>query len=160
MTPKLRARCALTAASLFLLTSPVTLREESEAPDPALAPTANPLPSTSFAGRQAAEGRPRPGRLVPATPSDSLLTVVPPTSAPDEDTPPGEDAAREEEEPGEVLGTWVPAPSVSAGAAARHQEPRAAPGPAGQEISPLSLGAGMALMGLGIGFLGLRLRRR
>jgi hypothetical protein len=32
--------------------------------------------------------------------------------------------------------------------------------PIGQEISPLSLGVGMALMGLGIGFLGVRLRRR
>ncbi|WP_189890458.1 LPXTG cell wall anchor domain-containing protein [Streptomyces xantholiticus] len=30
----------------------------------------------------------------------------------------------------------------------------------GEQVSPLSLGIGMALMGLGIGFLGVRLRRR
>jgi hypothetical protein len=32
--------------------------------------------------------------------------------------------------------------------------------PVAHQISPLSLGIGMALMGLGIGFLGMRLRRR
>ncbi|WP_328398684.1 hypothetical protein OHS70_17890 [Streptomyces sp. NBC_00390] len=153
MTPKLRARCAITAVSLFLITAPVAHCDERAGPAPAAAPTAKPAPSTSLAGRQAAEGRQRPGREIPPTPS-------PPESLAPEDTRPEEDAGREREDPGEVAGTWVPAPTSTSPAAARHQAPQGTTAPVGQQISPLSLGAGMALMGLGIGFLGLRLRRR
>ncbi|WP_256356027.1 hypothetical protein [Streptomyces sp. PKU-EA00015] len=48
---------------------------------------------------------------------------------------------------------WTPAE-------AGDQGPHSAPAPVAHQISPLSLGVGMALMGLGIGFLGIRLRRR
>ncbi|GLF96653.1 hypothetical protein [Streptomyces yaizuensis] len=44
--------------------------------------------------------------------------------------------------------------------AARQQGYEGPPEPVPHRISPLSLGIGMALMGLGIGFLGIRMRRR
>ncbi|MYS62884.1 hypothetical protein GTW66_01710 [Streptomyces sp. SID5473] len=44
-------------------------------------------------------------------------------------------------------------------AAGQHRT-RATGTPAAHEFSPLSLGIGLALMGLGIGFLGIRLRHR
>lgn len=50
--------------------------------------------------------------------------------------------------------------SPLAPAEAGRQPTRTAPTPAVQQVSPLSLGIGMALMGIGIGFLGVRMRRR
>ncbi|MER6915177.1 hypothetical protein ABT354_26165 [Streptomyces sp. NPDC000594] len=44
--------------------------------------------------------------------------------------------------------------------AARQQGYEGPPEPVPHHVSPLSLGVGMALMGLGIGFLGVRMRRR
>lgn len=65
--------------------------------------------------------------------------------------------APEAEEPGTAMdeprGTGAPA-------AARQHPSQTVPAPAAQQISLLSLGIGMALMGLGIGFLGVRMRRR
>lgn len=45
-------------------------------------------------------------------------------------------------------------------AAAPHMASEAAPTLVDQRIPVLTLGVGLALMGLGIGFLGLRMRRR
>lgn len=55
-----------------------------------------------------------------------------------------------------------PQPELTANAptAARQRPAQPVGTTADQQVSPVSLGAGMALMGLGIGFLGLRLRRR
>jgi hypothetical protein len=44
--------------------------------------------------------------------------------------------------------------------AARQQPAQAADAATARQISPLSLGTGLTLMGLGVGFLGVRLRRR
>src|SRR6185503_15516097 len=57
---RLRTQCAIMVASFLLLATPVAYAEESEASDPS--PTASPAASASLAGRQAGEGRPRPGR--------------------------------------------------------------------------------------------------
>ncbi|MGI5401633.1 hypothetical protein ACQEVG_19765 [Streptomyces sp. CA-135486] len=197
MTPRLRTQCAIIVASFLLLATPVAYAEESEASDPS--PTATPVASASLAGRQAGEGRPRPGRP-PRTvsPSDdesdgeaydrgdpartpstgasvspsasvsasrSAATSAAPSHAhpAKPDPPPAEDEALEKEEPEEPDGAWAaptPTPTRTAPAAARHQGPQALPEPIAHQISPLSLGIGMALMGLGIGFLGVRLRRR
>ncbi|MEU9607576.1 hypothetical protein [Streptomyces sp. NPDC048057] len=55
-----------------------------------------------------------------------------------------------------------PQPELTANAptAARQRPAQPVDTAAEQQVSPVSLGVGMALMGLGIGFLGLRLRRR
>ncbi|MEU5978182.1 hypothetical protein [Streptomyces sp. NPDC047315] len=55
-----------------------------------------------------------------------------------------------------------PQPELTGNAptAARQRPAQSVGTTADQQVSPVSLGAGMALMGLGIGFLGLRLRRR
>ncbi|MFE5615344.1 hypothetical protein [Streptomyces sp. NPDC056524] len=55
--------------------------------------------------------------------------------------------------------TSAPAPA-SVPAAAPRLGSRTAAGAADRQIPVLTLGAGLALMGLGIGFLGVRMRRR
>ncbi|MGW0773048.1 hypothetical protein ACWD01_05205 [Streptomyces sp. NPDC002835] len=193
-TPGLHTRCAITVASLLLLLAPAPVAyaaDEPKAPEKSPKPTA----SASLAGRQAGEGRPRPGRQVTpspststtpsATPSRTPAAAVPPSASataakssrpaspsrsaegrptrdgePSADTLPPEDEALESDEPGDAWVAPTPAPDRSEPAAARHQAPQGTPVPVAQEISPLSLGVGMALMGLGIGFLGVRLRRR
>ncbi|MBT2367319.1 hypothetical protein J7E88_18905 [Streptomyces sp. ISL-10] len=196
--PQLRARCAITVASLALATlplAPAAHAEPSEPPGPR--PVVKPSPSASFAGRQAGQGRPRPGRQLPTasarpsvdparsatapTASSSASTPSAPPSArpsrpartpsspwahgprtgrPEEHHPPADDEAPRRDEDGGYWGAWSPAAPTSAPADARDQGPEAVPAPVAQQISPLSLGVGMALMGLGIGFLGIRLRRR
>ncbi|WP_246339761.1 hypothetical protein [Streptomyces lunaelactis] len=71
-----------------------------------------------------------------------------------------EDEELETDEQEEAVVSVPLTPSASPPAAARQQAPQTVPEAVGRQISPLSLGAGMALMGLGIGFLGVRLRRR
>ncbi|UYQ63335.1 hypothetical protein [Streptomyces peucetius] len=82
------------------------------------------------------------------------------TEEPSADVLPQEDGAPESEAPADAWITPTPEPHRSEPAAARHQAPQGAPAPVTEPVSPLSLGVGMALMGLGIGFLGVRLRRR
>ncbi|QPK50615.1 hypothetical protein H4W23_20005 [Streptomyces gardneri] len=65
-----------------------------------------------------------------------------------------DEAVREEDE---ILGEVEPA---TAPAAAPGMTAEAAPTLVDQRIPVLTLGVGLALMGLGIGFLGLRMRRR
>ncbi|WP_432248742.1 hypothetical protein ACRAR1_14805 [Streptomyces sanyensis] len=163
-----------------------TARLESAAP-----------PSPSLAGRQAGEGRLRPGRkpstasadsgspAPPRTPrgaAEESAAASPPHSArpsgdatqsagdrerdgdppeePSPATPPAEDKASEDRAPFRTASGPAPGQRPSAGAAARDQGPPGLPGPPARQISPASLGVGLALMGLGIGFLGVRLRRR
>ena len=68
--------------------------------------------------------------------------------------------APETEDEGEAVEPLDSPLSPLAPAEARRQPTRTAPTPAVQQVSPLSLGIGMALMGIGIGFLGVRMRRR
>ncbi|MFD7323071.1 hypothetical protein ACFV9D_18570 [Streptomyces sp. NPDC059875] len=51
-------------------------------------------------------------------------------------------------------------PPASAPAAAPRLSPRATTTAADRQIPVLTLGAGLAMVGLGIGFLGVRMRRR
>lgn len=122
--------------------------------------------------RQDPDGREReePRRTPSGTRSDEPSASVSPSRTPSatpsrtrpsvQQTLPEEDEAPETDEQQEALVPPTPTPSGSEPAAARQQAPQAVPQPVAQQISPLSLGIGMALMGLGIGFLGVRLRRR
>ncbi|WP_405658716.1 hypothetical protein [Streptomyces sp. RK9] len=124
-------------------------------PDAPAAPTAPPAPPTkpsptasapyygtgSLAGSRAGEGRLRPGRADPvAVPDPAVWRPLPP--------PPRE--VRRPERPR--------ATPVEPGSADAPRE-RAAEGPAFPGLRVLPLGGGMVLIGLGLGFLGLRLRR-
>ncbi|QNE76296.1 hypothetical protein F0344_18190 [Streptomyces finlayi] len=95
-----------------------------------------------LAGRPAGEGRTRPGRSL------SPLELA------------RADALLEEEEPEPDIGEVLPAevtPSTSAGAP--QSAPQALDGPAVRQVQEVSLGAGIALVGLGLGFLAFRMRR-
>ncbi|MFD9904468.1 hypothetical protein [Streptomyces sp. NPDC059063] len=114
------------------------------APRPAYAAEPSPDPSAAYydgvslAGSRAGEGRPRPGRAEPLAVPDPRawrpLPPPPPPERPEHTPPPAADAA----EP--VRGQTATGPPI--------------PG-----LRVLPLGVGLALTGLGIGFLGLRLRR-
>ncbi|MFD9643252.1 hypothetical protein ACFWWN_07050, partial [Streptomyces sp. NPDC059082] len=118
-----------------------------------------PAASASLAGRPPGEGRPRPGRTEPAAavsapPPARSRTETATTPRDREPAAEGETPVREEDEglpEGASASVPVSAPDLSA---------EAAPTLADQRIPVLTLGVGMALMGLGIGFLGLRMRRR
>ncbi|WP_432073338.1 hypothetical protein [Streptomyces wuyuanensis] len=129
----------------------------------------DPSPSASLAGRQAGEGRLRPGR----TAAPSLGTSPSPDRPHDHDghehgvdrgrepdgdmTPHAEDesqAVPDEPSPSEP----TPADDASP-AAAGESHPRPVSQPLERQIPVLTLGAGCALMGLGLGYMGLRLRR-
>ncbi|MFF8843329.1 hypothetical protein ACF08N_11425 [Streptomyces sp. NPDC015127] len=197
MIPQLRARCAITVASLALATlplAPAAHAEPSAPPGPRPVVKPSPSPSTSFAGRHAGQGRPRPGRQEPATtgraspsvdplrsatspaaseparlarqpsrstgPSPSTPRTAPRTDDAEHDPPPVDDGGPQRDRDHGYWDVRPPAAPPSAPAEAGDQGPQAVPEPVAQQISPLSLGVGMALMGLGIGFLGIRLRRR
>lgn len=93
-----------------------------------------------MAGRQAGEGRARPGRsLSPMELADASASAdeVPPESDPVPAVTPPPDAFPE---PGRTSRQALDEPAV-------------------RQVQQVSLGAGIALVGLGLGFLGLRLRR-
>ena len=93
-----------------------------------------------MAGRQAGEGRARPGRsLSPMELADA--------SASADEVPPEEDPVPAATPPPDAF----PEP----GRTSR----QALDGPAVRQVQQVSLGVGIALVGLGLGFLGLRLRR-
>ncbi|MFD0412951.1 hypothetical protein [Streptomyces sp. NPDC127108] len=95
----------------------------------------------SLAGSRAGEGRLRPGRADPvAVPDPVVWRPLPP--------PPREVRRPERSR----------VPAVEPGTADAPRE-RAAEGPAFPGLRVLPLGGGMVLIGLGLGFLGLRLRR-
>ncbi|GHC75618.1 hypothetical protein [Streptomyces flavofungini] len=104
-------------------------------------PTAPYYGTGSLAGNRAGEGRLRPGREDPvAVPDPAVWRPLPP--------PPRE--VRRSERPR--------ATPVEPGPADAPRE-RAAEGPAFPGLRVLPLGGGMVLIGLGLGFLALRLRR-
>ncbi|MGW8888491.1 hypothetical protein [Streptomyces sp. NPDC055749] len=114
------------------------------APPPA-GPSASPSASAGrspLAGRPAGEGRARPGRSL------SPLELA------------RADALLEEEEP-EPDTADVPAVEVPPSTPPRSERPapQALNGPAVRQVQEVSLGAGIALVGLGLGFLAFRMRR-
>ncbi|WP_175407755.1 hypothetical protein [Streptomyces sp. TRM64462] len=141
----------------------------SPGPSPS-GPTATFSPGPSLAGRPAGAGRTRPGRTkvpwripsVSVTPSASV-SPVPSDSARTETATvpwrrdregPALEAVPEVDSPAAVLRR--PTPSADTW----RSGPQATGAVADRRVPVLTLGVGLALMGLGIGFLGLRLRRR
>ncbi|MFI6049684.1 hypothetical protein ACIBCO_06245 [Streptomyces violascens] len=180
MAPGIRS--LTTAASLTgaLLLTPLPYALAAATPSPGLPPTATPSgtaqtsrasPRTTvsaaasedqhLAGSRAGEGRMRPGRVDPAHP---FLPYAPDTADPDEVTPAQVGAAPQP--PEQVPLREPPAPPTPTPTtdgvlppARHHQAPQAVSTDDGLRVHVLSLGAGLALTGLGLGFLALRLRR-
>lgn len=121
-------------AGLLLVAPPGT---PAHAEDPS--PSAPAPPDQRFAGTRAGEGRARPGR-----PPGTLPYV------PDESAQPIADAFRSPPPP--------PPPSARP-AVARKVQPSRLTTTSDLRIHVLSMGAGLTLTGLGLGFLALRLRR-
>ncbi|WP_371653631.1 MULTISPECIES: hypothetical protein [unclassified Streptomyces] len=121
-------------AGLLLVTPPGTpAYAEDHAPPAAPSPL-----DQRFAGNRAGEGRARPGR-----PPRTLPYV------PDESAQPIADA---------FLSPTPPPPSVQP-AVARKSRPARLSTTSDLRVHVLSMGAGLTLTGLGLGFLALRLRR-
>ncbi|WP_326671028.1 MULTISPECIES: hypothetical protein [unclassified Streptomyces] len=105
-----------------------------------------------LAGRPAGEGRPRPGRTM--TPEEIARADALEASE--------EEAAEEAEEEAEAtepaaVPAVTPEPSTSPGTGRMSRQ--ALDGAAVEQVQQLSLGAGIALVGLGLGFLAFRIRR-
>ncbi|WP_053729210.1 hypothetical protein [Streptomyces sp. WM6378] len=134
-------------------------------PSPA-SPRATPSPTLSeerrLAGSRAGEGRIRPGRVEP--PHDLLPDTLD-AADPDEVAPAQVGAAPQTppQVPPPESPQATPRPTLTVGGvlppARRHQAPQAVSTGSDLRVHVLSLGAGLALTGLGIGFLALRLRR-
>ncbi|MFC5801099.1 hypothetical protein [Streptomyces formicae] len=137
------------------------------------------LPSPSLAGRLAGEGLERPGRTAPPFPAVTTPPALPqdldPERARESDLlrqrelerdrarasararEKAEEELRERHREREREASASPAVEpANEGKAA----PPAASGPMERQIPVMTLGAGCALMGLGLGYMGLRLRRR
>ncbi|MEI5098843.1 hypothetical protein RB200_09485 [Streptomyces sp. PmtG] len=138
MVPRLR-RALFAAAPAALCTLLLAPGAPAYAAEPLPAPSAAYYDEVSLAGTRAGEGRARPGRAEPLDVPDprAWRPLPPPPREPRPDPPPSADAAD------------------AAGAFRRH----AATGPPIPGLRVLPLGAGLVLIGLGLGFLGLRLRR-
>ncbi|MDI9889084.1 hypothetical protein QMZ92_33280 [Streptomyces sp. HNM0645] len=128
----------------------------------------DPSPTASLAGRQAGEGRLRPGRTSApspdvSTPDDGLEHGRDPEeAATEEDTTPHDESEAEAESHAvpDSPSPSEPTPTDDASpAAAGRSDPRPVSQPLERQIPALTLGAGCALMGLGLGYMGLRLRR-
>ncbi|MEU9861760.1 hypothetical protein AB0D99_12850 [Streptomyces sp. NPDC047971] len=123
-----------------------------------------PAPAGSLAGRPAAEGRERPGR--PVEPRESTAAPEPDgparTKTATADEPPEAEGEADEglEAVPETDSTADTPPPASAPAVAPRLDSRTTATSADRQIPVLTLGAGLAMMGLGIGFLGVRMRRR
>ncbi|MFF8291559.1 hypothetical protein ACF068_20335 [Streptomyces sp. NPDC016309] len=138
------------------------------APGSVAGPTRHAPASPSLAGRPAGEGRQRPGR--PASPSASPSGDVSPGPSAGTARPPRTKTATAPGLPQgrETEAEAVPEEESPAATDTPHSPPAAAYEPAAQtagtladrQIPVLTLGVGLAMMGLGLGFLGLRMRRR
>ncbi|MCK8676213.1 hypothetical protein [Streptomyces lichenis] len=115
-------------------------------------------PSPSLAGRHAGEGRPRPGRPDPPREEEGREESV---RAESETEP---EPLRRHRTHGEAVpeteSAAVSEPRRTPPAAAYETSTRAAGTTPDRQIPVLTLGVGLAMMGLGLGFLGLRIRRR
>ncbi|WP_405686346.1 hypothetical protein [Streptomyces sp. NBC_00057] len=118
-------------------TSPSSAAANAGSPPPAAQPP--------LAGREAGEGRLRPGRQLPPwelTPADSSF-----------DEPDARPAATD---PAPVNAVT---PAASTSPEAGRPAPQALDGPSVERVQRVSLGAGITLIGVGLGFLAFRLRR-
>ncbi|MFG2722387.1 hypothetical protein ACGFW5_29465 [Streptomyces sp. NPDC048416] len=130
----------------------------SSSPDPSGTPSSRVSSEEQhLAGSRAGVGRTRPGRVdaqypsVPDAPDEIASALNEAQPRPAERTP-----APEPSQPGSPQASIPTAPQPPA----RHrQSPRALSTESDLRFHVLSLGAGLTLTGLGLGFLGLRLRR-
>lgn len=142
------------AASLLLAVPPVVAHADESAPP-------SPDAGASLAGRPAGEGRERPGRPTgpevsrPGDPpsADASAPSGTRSSEPSETRSPSAPAT-------ESVAPVVPLPDVPLPDAARRPDPQAVGKSSERPVPVLTLGTGITLFGLGLGFLGLRLRRR
>ncbi len=115
----------------------------SDSPSPSVSASAEQPP---FAGRQAGEGRARPGRsLSPQDIADSEAAA--------DEVPPDQDPV---DRP-----AFTPPPGAfpEPGETERQRQRQALDEPALRQVRDVSLGSGIALVGLGLAFLALRMRR-
>ncbi|MFC8227480.1 hypothetical protein [Streptomyces sp. NPDC057287] len=110
-------------------------------PSPAASPSAE---ESALAGRQAGEGRARPGRpLSPleAASSEAAADEVPPDPDPVE------------------VPAFTPPPGAFPEPGETPRQRQALDEPAARRVRDVSLGSGIALVGMGLAFLALRMRR-
>ncbi|MFC9945407.1 hypothetical protein [Streptomyces pratensis] len=113
----------------------------SHTPSPAASPSAE---ESSMAGRQAGEGRARPGRpLSPEEAADSEAAA--------DEMPPDPD-------PVEVP-AFTPPPEAFPEPGEASRQRQGLDDPASHQVRDVSLGSGIALVGLGLAFLAIRMRR-
>jgi hypothetical protein len=115
--------------------------ESSGPPSPGASPSAEESP---LAGRQAGEGRARPGRSL------SPLELARSEAAADEAPP--------EVDPG-AIPTFTPPPSAFPEPGTTARQRQALDEPVVRQVRDVSLGTGIALVGLGLAFLAFRMRR-
>ncbi|GAA2237902.1 hypothetical protein GCM10010232_25870 [Streptomyces amakusaensis] len=147
--------------------TPTPPQEPSASRSGPAAPSPNGSVSHSRPGSPTATATPKPHRTSPGHPSDSDSGYASDNRLPDgsgadplDPEPAGEDEAHDGDDTSGEEAPTVASPSGPPHEAARQQRTEAVPEPVARQVSPLSLGVGMALMGLGIGFLGIRMRRR
>ncbi|MCZ7459144.1 hypothetical protein [Streptomyces sp. WMMC940] len=148
----------------------------AHAPQGKTAERPDPSPTASLAGRQAGEGRPRPGRTSAPSPGASTPSGPPhdahdgvfehgrdEEAATEEDTTPQDENENDAEDESHAVpdssSPSEPTPTDASPAAAGRSHPHPVSQPLERQIPALTLGAGCALMGLGLGYMGLRLRR-
>ncbi|WP_406862070.1 hypothetical protein ABZO31_17015 [Streptomyces sp. HUAS MG47] len=136
--------------------SVVTSPAPSAVPVEASAAAVEPEPAASLAGRPAGAGRERPGR---PTGEKSVAPSPSHTGTAPEAEPPAEEETEREEVLGEESAPASSSPAATPAAAVRLPGPHTAVDAADQQIPVLTLGVGLALVGLGIGFFGVRMRR-
>jgi hypothetical protein len=122
---------------------------------------AEPAPATSWAGSRAGEGRERPGRqdpgpVEPGDEDDAYAPSAEPSAEPDGPNDPHDPEAHDPE------ATVAPEPSQNAALPVPVAPPGAGTETTGEPLLPVpALGGGLVLVGLGLGlaFVGLRIRR-
>ncbi|MFG2652855.1 hypothetical protein [Streptomyces sp. NPDC048436] len=138
MTPWLRpllTLTVLTVLTVLLTVSPLSLSYAAYAVDPS--------PGETLAGSAPGEGRARPGRDEPAP---SVASSAPPRRPPKQPPTP----------------VAIPSPAVKPpgkATAAADATRRTPAGPAFPGLRVLPLGSGLVLIGLGLGFFAVRMRR-
>ncbi|MFF2850113.1 hypothetical protein ACFVT5_27820 [Streptomyces sp. NPDC058001] len=163
MIPRLRGSGAAGLLTALLFLAPLAGEAPARAADPTaradrtapgLPPALTPVPDESRAGTRPSEGRERPGRPDPSPTdaTDSDDTVPQPSGRPTPQPP----ASPSGNPTSETSASTLIDPAVD-NAPRTSQEPVAQP--YGQYVRVLPLGAGLVLMGLGLAFLAVRLRR-
>ncbi|MFJ8755358.1 hypothetical protein ACIREO_39530 [Streptomyces sp. NPDC102441] len=117
----------------------------SGSPSPAASPTASSSAEESpLAGRQAGEGRARPGRPLPPPEATESETA-------EDEMPPDPDPVK--------VPAFTPPPGAFPEPGESARQRHALDEPSLKQVRDVSLGIGIALVGLGLAFLAVRMRR-